>query len=279
MKKFLSRWHWLRTALFLTTSHFLQGCATPAEKFIGMTQALNFSLQIIDGNPHKHRVFANTTALHNAQFKVLHVYLDGDGTPWSSSHRIADDPTPRNPLILELMQKDQAPAILLGRPCYYGLSLSHTCNKSLWTSHRYSEEIVHSMHAALDRWLTNKNVSHLVLIGFSGGGTLAALLAPRLDKLNTLVTISANLDIKAWSDYHGYLPPSGSLNPIVDAKIPATIRQIHLAGEEDDNVPAKIVESFSGMQQNALYKLYPGYDHACCWKEIWPSFLGTYLSQ
>lgn len=277
MKKFISIWHWSLAALFLTTSHFLQGCATPSEKFIAMTQALNFSSQIVDGNPYKHRIFANAPA-HNPHFEELHVYLDGDGTPWKSSFTIADDPTARNPLILELMQKDRSPAILLGRPCYYGLNLSRSCNKSLWTSHRYSAAIVQSMGAALKRWLTNKEVSRLVLIGFSGGGTLAALLAAHLDNVATLVTISANLDISAWSDYHAYLPPSGSLNPIIDAKIPATVRQIHLAGQKDDNVPAEIIASFSNMYRNALYLPYPEYDHACCWSEMWPSFLQTYLS-
>ena len=279
MKNFISALHCSLAALLLTTSHFLSGCATPSERFITKATALNFNLQELNGVPYSHRLFVNAKAMHAYDLEELHVYLDGDGTPWKSNLRIADDPTPRNPLILELMKIDQAPAILLGRPCYYGLNLSHDCNNSLWTSHRYSKEVLNSMLATLKQWLSTRRVKRVVLIGFSGGGTLAALLAPDLDNLSTLVTISANLDIKAWSDYHGYLQPSGSLNPIRDAQIPATIRQIHLAGQKDDNVPADIVRSFSAIQHNALYLPYPEYDHACCWPDIWESFLKTYLNR
>jgi dienelactone hydrolase len=134
------------------------------------------------------------------------------------------------------------------------------------------------MQAALENWLATKTAHKLVLIGFSGGGTLATLLASRLKNISTVVTIAANLDVKAWSDYHGYLQPAGSLNPISDARIPASVHQIHLAGQKDDNVPAKIIESFSQTQKNALFLALPEYGHACCWIEIWPDILKTYLN-
>ena len=226
--------------------------------------------------PYKHRVFLNPQAKQSKSIDELHVYLDGDGTPWRGS-RIAEDPSPRNPLVLKMMEQDQAPAILLGRPCYYQLNWSELCNNTLWTSHRYASAIVDSMLTALNHWLSARKIEHLVLIGFSGGGALATLLAPHLDKTSTIITIAANLDIKAWSDYHGYLQLSGSLNPMTDAHIPSTIRQIHLAGLKDTNVPPEIVESFSITQKNALYLAQPEYTHSCCWTEIWPEILKTYL--
>lgn len=239
---------------------------------------MGFESQLIDGVNYSHRLFINAQTVHSDTIKELHVYLDGDGTPWTRTG-IAEDPTPRNPLILELMAKDPAAAILLGRPCYYEANLSPLCNNSLWTSQRYAVEVVLSMQAALERWLSTKKAHKLVLIGFSGGGTLATLLASRIKNTSTVVTIAANLDVKAWSDYHGYQQPIGSLNPIIDAQIPANIRQIHLAGLKDDNVPAKIIESFSLTQKNALFLPQPEYEHACCWVEIWPEILKTYLNQ
>jgi hypothetical protein len=40
--------------------------------------------------------------------RVLHVYLDGDGTPWDGN-TAAVDPTPRNTLVLGLMRLDDRP--------------------------------------------------------------------------------------------------------------------------------------------------------------------------
>jgi len=257
----------------------LQGCATPSEKFIDTATEFGFSMQELDGMPYKHRVFINPKAKYVDNIDELHVYLDGDGTPWRSGNRIAEDPTPRNPLILKLMKQDQAPAILLGRPCYYGLSLSESCSNTLWTSDRYASVIVDSMIAALNRWISARKIDHLVLIGFSGGGALATLMAPRLHEVSTVVTIAANLDIKAWSDYHAYLQLSGSFNPMTDAQIPSQIRQIHLAGLKDTNVPASIIESFSAMQKDAIFLPQPEYTHDCCWDKIWSEFLKKYLTQ
>ena len=257
----------------------LQGCATPSEKFIETATELGFSQEQIDGLPYRHRLFVNAEARYTNDIAELHVYLDGDGTPWKTNTRVADDPTARNPLILEMMAKDRSPAILLGRPCYYGLNLSHLCNNALWTSDRYSKVVVDSMKIALKHWLSAKRINRLVLIGFSGGGTLAALLASDIDELVTLITVAANLDVKAWSDYHGYLRPTGSLNPMSDAHIPYSVRQIHLAGLEDENVPAKVIEAFSMTQKNALYLPQSEYNHSCCWADIWPNILKTYLEQ
>jgi hypothetical protein len=264
-----------RFALVLCTIILTQGCATPSEKFINTATQLGLSNQLIIGSPYQHRLFSNSQADRLNVIDELHVYLDGDGTPWITDTRIADDPAPRNPLILEMMAKDPAASVLLGRPCYYGLNSSPLCNEFLWTSHRYSAEVVSSMNAALLHWMSSKTIKHLVLIGYSGGGVLATLLASRLERISAVITIAANLDIEAWSHHHGYSPPAASLNPAKDAHMPASIRQIHLAGLHDDNISAEIIESFSRMQKNALYVPLPNYDHVCCWLEIWPDILNA----
>lgn len=256
-----------------------QGCATSSEKFIGTATQLGFSSQLVIGSPYQHRLFTNWQASRPDVIEELHVYLDGDGTPWRTETSIADDPTSRNPLILNMMAKDPAAAVLLGRPCYYGLNRSPLCNESLWTSHRYSSEVVASMSAAIQQWVSSKKINRLVLIGYSGGGVLATLLASRLKKTSVVITIAANLNIEAWSRRHGYFAPASSLNPATDAHIPASIRQIHLAGLQDENVPAEIIESFSRTQKNALYLPFPEYDHVCCWLTIWPDVLKTNLGR
>ena len=70
-----------------------------------------------------------------------------------------------------------------------------------------------SMASALRRYLSRGDIDRLVWLGYSGGGTLAMLLAPRFDQTTDVVTVAANLDIDAWTDRHGYSRLSGSLNP------------------------------------------------------------------
>ena len=251
----------------------LQACATPSERFAAEARQLRFSEQLLSGAPFQHRVYLNALADLDVSISELHVYLDGDGTPWRTSSRIADDPTARNPLILSLMAKDPAASLLLGRPCYYGLNLSVGCDEAWWTSQRYAVQVVNSMVAALQHWLAGKKVTQLVLIGYSGGGALAVLMAQRLQNVSLLVTMAANLDTQAWSQYHGYPAPAGSLNPAVDASVPAAIRQVHLAGLKDENVPADIIENFSRAQGNSRYMGVPNFTHDCCWPEIWPDIL------
>ena len=251
----------------------LAGCATPAQRFTAIALDHDFIVNSITGYPFQHRVYANRLCMQTPQNKILHVYLDGDGTPWEHQSWPSDDPTSRNPLILALMAQDLNPSILLGRPCYHGFNTSAFCNDSLWTSKRYSPQIVDSMTVALNNWLQKQPFKKIVLIGYSGGGTLAVLMANKLPEVQTVVTFAANLDVDAWSQVHGYATLTESLNPMTQKKLPSRIKQIHLAGAEDEIVPAHIVKSYSDQQQNADYHLFPDFDHQCCWEEAWQKIL------
>lgn len=268
-----------RYSLFFCLLLVIQGCATPSAKYLDTAAQLGLSNRLLTGSTYLHRLFINPQAERSQTTPEMHLYLDGDGTPWSRGVIVADDPTPRNPMVARMMAKDPSPSVLLGRPCYYGLSASPGCNPSLWTSHRYAADVVASMEAAIRRWLSDRTIDKLVLIGFSGGGTLATLLASRLKQTTEVVTIAANLDTEAWCQHHGYAPLKASLNPIHDAQISSNIRQYHLAGLEDHNVPAEIIEAFSRTQQNAMYLPMPEYDHGCCWLDDWPELLTTRLAR
>jgi pimeloyl-ACP methyl ester carboxylesterase len=202
--------------------------------------------------------------------RTLHIYLDGDGTPWHPWGPAAD-PTPRNPLVLRLMALDRAPSLYLGRPCYLGLSLTAPCGSAFWTGERYSDAVVSSMEAALRRWLGRTEVDRLVWVGYSGGGVLAALLAPRFERTTDLVTVAANLDIDAWADLHGYSRLTGSLNPARQPPLPAWIRQRHYVGGKDRAVPTEVTRR--GAVDPGTVIVVPAYDHTCCWETMWPTVL------
>jgi len=144
--------------------------------------------------------------LHGSQRSeplVLNVYLEGDGTPWRYRTIVMPDPTPRRPLMLELMSADPSWSLYLGRPCYNGTSRDAGCDNRLWTSARYSPQVVDSMASAIRVISERHDVDEIRLFGHSGGGALAVLLTEQLSNVKLIVTIAGNLDIDAWTDHHG----------------------------------------------------------------------------
>lgn len=256
--------------LFAIVASFLVGCATPAQKFNQEVTRLGFKSQQITSEQFKHKLYLSSDI---TQGDVLHVYFDGDGTPWERNRWVADDPTARNPLILHLMDQDSMPAILLGRPCYYGLSVTVECDSKYWTSHRYSRAVVDSMSQVLNTWLATHKFNKVVLIGYSGGGTLAILVANKIKSVSAVVTIAGNLDISQWTEFHGYSALTQSLNPANEAELNSGIKQIHFAGKEDKVVPSFIIKEYADKQKNAQFYEFLDKDHACCWNEDWKMLL------
>jgi pimeloyl-ACP methyl ester carboxylesterase len=257
--------------LVIIIALLLNGCATPAEHFTAVALAQGLAEETFTTPLFSHKIYQNQQVKQNTR-PTLHVYLDGDGTPWEHDWP-ADDPTSRNPMILELLVQDNNPAILLGRPCYHGLSIQAACESSLWTSKRYAQIVVDSLVTALNSWLQQHPFRQVTLIGYSGGGTLAVLMANRIKNLQTVVTLSANLDVAAWSRALGFDNLTQSLNPIEQQQLQPAIQQWHLAGGEDDVVPAFVIKAYADTQKNAHYRLYQSFDHGCCWVKAWADIL------
>ncbi|NOT11203.1 MAG: hypothetical protein HOP23_05125 [Methylococcaceae bacterium] len=250
-------------------------CATPSKQFAKVAINSGFADFSINTGHFTHQLYINERARHPSPAGVVHVYLDGDGTPWEQQRWISDDPTSRNPIILELMRQDNKPSLLLGRPCYHGFNKETACHHKYWTSHRYAKEIVSSMVIALKRWVTLHPCQHIVLIGFSGGGALAVLMANLDPNIQSVVTVAANLDTNAWATYHHYQALSGSLNP-AKLTLNTQLQQIHLAGLKDKVVPASLIKGFADKQVNVRYIAYPHFDHHCCWVKEWPTILSLF---
>ncbi|WPL16649.1 Alpha/beta hydrolase family protein [Thiorhodovibrio winogradskyi] len=203
----------------------------------------------------------------------LHVYLEGDGRPWLSRTRISPDPSPKRQLALELMALDPLPSLYLGRPCYFGQAQAPGCSPHLWTFARYSETVVATMAAALRQIMTEEHIEQLTLIGYSGGGVIAWLLAERLPEVTRLITIAANLNVEAWTRHHGYSPLTDSLDPSTRAPLRATVAHWHLIGTKDTQVPAYLSDNQIGPElQNARISRL-NIDHNCCWTNRWPDIL------
>jgi len=242
----------------------------PATSFDGEAQRLGLAPGEIEGAGHRLRTYANThlqtSPAHPADAR-LHVYLDGDGRPFMRRLQVARDPTPRDPLTLQLLAADPGPAIYLGRPCYHGRDAD--CDPRLWTTARYGDTIVGSLTAAIAAIIEERAPARVVLIGYSGGGALAVLIADRLQSVDAVVTIAANLDTDAWTRHHGYTPLVESLNP-ARADWQRQVAQLHFAGAVDTNVPPDLQAAFAARLPDAEFRTVEGFGHRCCWVDAWP---------
>ena len=218
---------------------------------------------------------------------VLHIYIEGDGRAWRTAREPSRDPTPVDGLMFRLMAMDDAPALYLGRPCYFATS-DQRCGVLWWTFRRYHAEVVDSMANAIDIAAKQHCRSHdhrckppqLTLIGHSGGATLAVLIARRLQNVHAVITIAGNLDTEAWTAAHAYLPLTGSLNPAAAPPLPASIRQTHLIAEHDATIPAGIIESYCSRQPApaTICVMVPGTTHNGGWDNQWRALLAAYTA-
>lgn len=250
----------------------LAGCAAePVARYEDTAARAGLTRSERTGLPFRHAVFARAAV---APAEELHVYLEGDGSPWRRPGVIADDPTPRAPLALELLARDPGAAILVGRPCYHLLTADPACAPAWWTSRRYAPEVVASLAQVIEAEADARGARRLVLVGHSGGGVLAMLLTPRLPRVTRVVTVAANLDVAAWTAHHGYPPLVDSLDP---ARAPprADLAQTHYLGALDTNVPPALLAGLRARLPDATWRVVPGFDHRCCWVERWPALLAA----
>ena len=263
---------WIGLWLIVSVT-LLNGCAgSPAQRIDQHARDFGFERRVIIGRGFSHVVYLNHSI---QQRKVLHVYLEGDGTPWLFRYFVATDPTPRNPVMLYLMALDGTPSIYLGRPCYHGLGNQSSCHSEYWTHGRYSPRVVDSMESVLTRLIEPLSITGIYFFGHSGGGTLAMLLAERFSQTRGVVTLAGNLDPDAWTRHHDYIPLYTSLNPARRPALDERIFQLHFLGEQDENIPPRLSYAALAQQKYAEIRLISDFDHICCWHRLWPEVLDT----
>ena len=207
---------------------------------------------------------------------TLTVYIEGDGRSWLNPWQPSTDPTPTDPVGLRLAAADPAnPLLYLARPCQY--ETSNGCDRHLWTNARLSPEVVDLFQQLIDEAMLRTNSVQLGLVGYSGGGALAALLAERRRDVAWLVTVAANLDLAEWVRLENIEPLSGSIDPADDAAAITRLPQVHFVGEHDRVVPPTVAKAFvqrlPGTNTSRVI-VEPGFDHTCCWAAVWPQLLG-----
>jgi pimeloyl-ACP methyl ester carboxylesterase len=253
-------------SLVLILAIAFAGCASRLDNVQSLVSSQGWQSELVEGEGFSHRVFRNRVPPSD----VLHVYIEGDGTPYLHRYFIASDPTPYNPVMLRLMALDPKPSVYVGRPCYFDAINDPRCDPAFWTLQRFSPRVVQSLAHVVKAEQARSGAKRLVLFGHSGGGTLAVLLAQRLPDVVRVVTLAPTMDIDAWTRLHDYAPLRGSLNPADGERLRDSVAVEHFVGSRDENVPPDLVTA-AAKKVGGVVHVVEGFTHTCCWERIWES--------
>jgi hypothetical protein len=208
----------------------------------------------------------------------LVVYLEGDGRAIVNGNP-SPDPTPRVPQALDLAVQDPAPSILyLARIGQYMPAFATAENRPLWSDRRLSPEVVEAASSAIDQAKREAGAMYLHLVGYSGGGGLAVLLAERRGDVLSLVTVAGLLDTDWWVRTRGYRPLTGSLNPADSLDGILNVPQVHFYGTEDRVIPPEMSGVFASKGAfTRLARLPVETDHYRAWTAAWGGLLERYV--
>ncbi len=244
------------------------GCALPAYNVLEEAGA---DYDVVSTGYFKHLVSIRHDDHKNG---VVVVYIEGDGLPWVSRTRVSYEPTADNPLLLNWFVGVEMPSMYLGRPCYFDLNDEH-CSAYWYTHGRYSNDVVDSMVRAVENVLPERP---LILVGHSGGGTIAMLIAERLDYVKAVVTIAGNLQVQEWIAHHKYSALKGSLDPSEGAVLDDGVSQMHFYSTDDEVIKSEWITSFAAGQPHAKVTEFPVVGHSVGWNAYRSDIMG-YLDE
>ncbi|WP_410520911.1 alpha/beta hydrolase [Candidatus Tisiphia endosymbiont of Sialis lutaria] len=222
--------------------------------------------------------FVITTYQHISDKDSPYVfYIEGDGS--IGRYAVASNPTPSKIMLFKLATLDTRPNVVyIARPCQYTpVELNPNCNQVYWTDKRMAEEVIESTNIVINSINNDKPAS---LVGFSGGGGVAILVAARNKHIKDIITVAGNLDIKNFSEHHRVYALKKSLNPIDYAIKINNIPQLHISGSKDKIVPSSIMHGYiKASSSNCIQqKIFPNITHTKGWDKVWQNVLKINLT-
>jgi pimeloyl-ACP methyl ester carboxylesterase len=139
----------------------------------------------------------------------------------------------------------------------------------VWTEGRFSPDVIQLANDVIDKVLIDLPKVRLNLVGHSGGGTLATLLAARRNDVRCLVTLAAPLDIAAWTRSISVGPLRLSNNPADPSIQLKSIRQTHFFGENDSIVKRESIGNYRNFTNKTDFIVVSDFDHTKAWAEQW----------
>ena len=264
-------WLWVGGAIIA-----LAGCALPASFGVerGLIALAEQGFVPVESAPQIKAWLKRPEATQDSASRaVLHVYLEGDGAAWWAQRVPPADPTPRTSVALPMALEDPHTSVAyLARPCQFLPATAQPhCPVHWWTSGRWGDAVISLTSQALDRLRRDSGARELVLVGHSGGGTLAVLVAAQRSDVRCVVTMASPLDLQAWAEGQGVSPLTGSWNP---ADVPVTagrFQERHLQGEADRVVPAYSMGRYGERLRPEHVMRVPLQGHSQGWVQRWRS--------
>lgn len=246
---------------------------TPPTPINQITQQASMHKAYIQTNPFKIATWQRISKTHD----TINIYIEGDGRVRRSRTSVTDDPTPKNALALQLATLDPTPSVVyIARPCQFSPDdLITVCDSKYWQQARYSTTVVNAIDQAINQIKTQSSAKKINLIGYSGGGTIAVLIAAKRNDIASIRTVAGNLDLLAMEKYHRSSPLNESLDPLDVAQQIKHIPQLHFVGKKDKVVPNQVAQNFcraANMDKNQIVILENA-DHKTGWIENWPHLL------
>lgn len=225
-----------KDTLFLAASFALVACSSRVDlaSYAGRTLAPEvlsvpgFSIQALKPRSGQH--------LH------LRIYIEGDGHAWATASQPSTDPTPHASLMLELASADKSTVAYLARPCQF--VMTQGCDVHVWTDARFSRPEVDAMNGALSVLKQQFSVDTFELVGHSGGGAMALVLAGMRNDVTQVQTLGGNVDPLFWTQLHHLDPLSSPVVPLAYRERLKHVRQRLIVGRQDTVVPPSVARSY-----------------------------------
>ena len=266
---------WLQLIGF-TLCMLLSGCQTPVQALQQLAASHAHRVETLPSQPFP---LVASTPLTKPATSRLRVYLEGDGHAWATSTQPSLDPSPRNLLLARLAFEDPTPSVYLARPCQF--QAAPGCQSALWTDRRFSEAVLDSLGLALDQLKSRYGNRDFELVGYSGGGALALLLAARRDDIAQVQTLAGNLSPRQWVALKRLSPLHGSLEPLDYRERLSRLPQRHFVGSADTVVPPALLDSYrQGLSHNHCVQTVQvkRASHTDGWDQAWQQWRDQPLS-
>lgn len=274
----------LKASIFLLCLFCLTACGASLssrfDKADSLAQKRLLERHVIAAGPFDVTTYMSSAPRHN----IGRVYIEGDGLAWISRTQPSLNPTPIDPYALRLASVDQnnVDVVYFARPCQYsGWRKAGLCPMRYWTTHRYAPDVVQAYTHLLEQLKRQRGWSGVELVGYSGGGTLALLLARGREDILSVRTVAGNLDIDAHSRWHNVDLMPYSLNPANYTHQLSHIPQRHFNGGDDIIVPLPIAQSYATKMPDASclkVEQLENLSHGKGWVERWPGLLSRAVS-
>ena len=209
-------------------------------------------------------------ALPGPRDAPLAIFIEGDGVPWRGGMEPSLDPTTGNPLALKLLAQTPAPAAYVARPCYQEMT-GPRCTPERWTLERYSEEIVSSMTEAVRTAAARANARSVVLVGYSGGGVLAVLIAERLDNVSRRHHRRRESGYRRVDEASRLSAADWLTESCLEHGRASDGRRYIYMGRATRSCRPRRPPPISRASRTRSSKIVDDYDHVCCWVEQWPT--------